>query len=124
ILLKHGPYGFYIQLGEDRRGYSPKRASVSQIKDVGAISLEVALDLLQYPKLLGNHPDDGGPVHIKIASKGFSIRHRRTISPVPKNLNPKDITLEKALKLLLSKDAKQCGRPKGKAKVKEAFEAF
>ncbi|PIA63322.1 hypothetical protein AQUCO_00200976v1 [Aquilegia coerulea] len=123
ILLKHGPYGFYIQHGEDRRGHSPKRASVSQIKDVSAISLEDALDLLQYPVLLGNHPDDGVPVYIKIASRGFSIRHRRTIAPVPKNLNPKKITLEKALKLLLSKDAKQCGRPKGKIKSQEAVEA-
>lgn len=31
ILLKNGPYGFYIQLGEDRKGYSPKRASVPQV---------------------------------------------------------------------------------------------
>ncbi|GMQ07543.1 hypothetical protein CsSME_00051694 [Camellia sinensis var. sinensis] len=30
ILLKNGPYGFYVQLGEDRKGYLPKRASVSQ----------------------------------------------------------------------------------------------
>ncbi|KAL7168627.1 hypothetical protein ACSBR2_038963 [Camellia fascicularis] len=29
ILLKNGPYGFYVQLGEDRKGYLPKRASVS-----------------------------------------------------------------------------------------------
>ncbi|GMP97358.1 hypothetical protein CsSME_00045647 [Camellia sinensis var. sinensis] len=31
ILLKNGPYGFYVQLGEDRKGYLPKRASVSQV---------------------------------------------------------------------------------------------
>ncbi|GMQ07532.1 hypothetical protein CsSME_00051685 [Camellia sinensis var. sinensis] len=30
ILSKNGPYGFYVQLGEDRKGYLPKRASVSQ----------------------------------------------------------------------------------------------
>ncbi|KAL7168647.1 hypothetical protein ACSBR2_038980 [Camellia fascicularis] len=27
ILLKNGPYGFYVQLGEDRKGYLPKGAS-------------------------------------------------------------------------------------------------
>ncbi|XP_040971529.1 DNA topoisomerase 1 isoform X3 [Gossypium hirsutum] len=29
VLLKNGPYGYYVQLGEDRTGYLPKRSSVS-----------------------------------------------------------------------------------------------
>ncbi|GLT62943.1 hypothetical protein SLA2020_355440 [Shorea laevis] len=29
VLLKSGPYGIYVQLGEDRKGYLPKRASAS-----------------------------------------------------------------------------------------------
>ncbi|KAL2488008.1 DNA topoisomerase [Forsythia ovata] len=84
VLLKKGPYGFYVQLGEDRKEYLPKRASVSQIKDVDSITLEVALDLLRYPVTLGNHPDDDQPVVLKLAKVGFSIRHRRTIASVPK----------------------------------------
>ncbi|KAJ8637129.1 hypothetical protein MRB53_011396 [Persea americana] len=125
IYLKNGPYGFYIQLGDDRKGYSPKRASISQhIKDVESISLEDALDLLRYPVTLGKHPEDQQPVVLKVSKFGFSIKHRRTIAPVPKNLNPEDVTLEKALKLLLSKDAKRCGRPKGKPRVEEAMEAM
>ncbi|PNX79111.1 DNA topoisomerase 1-like protein, partial [Trifolium pratense] len=28
ILLKSGPYGIYVQLGEDRKGYPPKRRPV------------------------------------------------------------------------------------------------
>ncbi|KAJ4974417.1 hypothetical protein NE237_007591 [Protea cynaroides] len=117
VFLKNGPYGFYVQLGEDRKGYLPKRASVSQIKDVETITLEQALDWLQYPVLLGEHPEDGQAIYLKLARYGFSIRHRRTIAPVPKNMNPKDITIEKALKLLLGKDVKRCGRPKNKPKV-------
>lgn len=123
ILLKNGPYGFYLQLGEDRKGYLPKRASVSHIKDVGSITLEDALELLRYPVTLGNHPNDDHPVVLKLAKNGFSIRHRRTIAPVPKNLKPNDITLEKALKLLLGKDVKQSGRPKNKKK-QEVYEAM
>ncbi|KAI7992840.1 hypothetical protein LOK49_LG12G02855 [Camellia lanceoleosa] len=57
ILLKNGPYGFYVLV----RRYLPKRASVSQ----------------------GNHPDDGQPVVLKLEKFGFSIRHRHTIAPVP-----------------------------------------
>lgn len=119
VLLKGGPYGSYIQLGEDRKGYLPKRASISQIKDANSLTLEDALDLLRYPISLGNHPVDGQPVIIKIAKLGFTIRHRRNIAPVPKNLNPNKINMEKALELLSGKDVRRCGRPKGKPKRQE-----
>ncbi|XP_078437753.1 DNA topoisomerase, type IA, core [Wolffia australiana] len=118
IFLKNGPYGFYVQLGEDRKGCPPKRASI-EAKDVDTITMDNAMELLQYPLTLGEHPDDKQPVVLKHSKLGFSIRHRRTIAPVPKNVNPKKITLEVALKLLRSKNAKQCGRPKNKPKVKE-----
>ncbi|XP_059285251.1 uncharacterized protein LOC132038602 isoform X2 [Lycium ferocissimum] len=123
VLLKNGPYGYYVQLGEDKKGYVPKRASLSQVKDVSSVTLEDALELLRYPVTLGNHPDDNQPVVLKLAKFGFTIRHRRTIAPVPKNLKPGDITLEKALKLLLSKDVRRCGRPKRQPQVEEAVEA-
>lgn len=119
ILLKNGPYGYYVQLGVDRKGYLPKRASVSQVKDTSSITLEDALEMLRYPVTLGEHPDDGHPVILKLGRFGFSIKHRRTVSPVPKNMKPDDISLEKALQILLSKDAKRSGRPKNKPKYEE-----
>lgn len=123
ILLKDGPYGHYVQLGEDKKGHLPKRASVSQISDVSSITLEDALQLLRYPITLGKHPDDGLPVVLKLARHGLSVKHRRTQAPVPKNTNPNDISLEKAMKFLMGKDAKQTGRPK-KNKDKEAVEVL
>ncbi|KAI4316196.1 hypothetical protein L6164_024199 [Bauhinia variegata] len=123
VLLKHGPYGFYVQLGEDRKGYIPKRASLSHIKDVGSVTLEDALELLRYPLKLGDHPKDGQPVLLKIGKVGFSVRHRRTMASVPKNMKPNDVTLEKALKLLSSDNVRRCGRPKSKGKV-ETLETF
>ncbi|KAH6774666.1 DNA topoisomerase [Perilla frutescens var. hirtella] len=120
VLLKCGPYGHYVQLGEDRKGQLPKRASASQIKEADSITLETALDLLQYPITLGNHPDDNQPIILKLAKGGFSIRHRRTIAPVPKNLKPKEITLEKGLELLNGKDVKRSGRPKQNKGAKAA----
>ncbi|KAK7320754.1 hypothetical protein VNO77_30521 [Canavalia gladiata] len=126
VLLKSGPYGFYVQLGEDRKGYIPKRASVAHIKDVDSVTLEDALELLQYPLTLGKHPKDGQPIILKFARVGFCVRHRCTFASVPKNMKPSDITLEKALELLSSKDVRRTGRPKGKPKVEEveAIEAF
>jgi hypothetical protein len=31
VFLKQGPYGYYIQVGEDRKGASQKRASLSKV---------------------------------------------------------------------------------------------
>ncbi|XP_045811312.1 DNA topoisomerase 1 [Trifolium pratense] len=126
ILLKSGPYGIYVQLGEDRKGYTPKRASVPHVKDVDSITLEDALVLLQYPLTLGKHPKDGHPVILKVAKDGYSIRYRPKIALVPKNTKPNEITLEKALELLSGNNVRSVGRPKGKAKVEddEAIEVF
>ncbi|KAM0904678.1 hypothetical protein ACQ4PT_017862 [Festuca glaucescens] len=84
VFLKQGPYGYYIQVGEDRKGASQKRAPLSEVKDVDSISIEDAIELLQYPKNLGNHPDDEHPVLMTHSKAGFSVRHRRTLAPVPK----------------------------------------
>ncbi|XP_039014290.1 DNA topoisomerase 1-like isoform X2 [Hibiscus syriacus] len=122
IFLKSGPYGHYVQLGENRTGYQPKRSSVSHIKNMDSITLEDALELLRYPVTLGEHPKDGHPVILKLARIGFAVRHRRTTDPVPKGMKPKDVTIEKALELLSSKDVRRSGRPKNKPKVEEEEE--
>ncbi|CAJ2671754.1 unnamed protein product [Trifolium pratense] len=84
ILLKSGPYGIYVQLGEDRKGYPPKRRPVPYVKDMDSVTLEDALVLLQYPLTLGKHPEDGHPVELKVAKDGYSIRHGRENARVPK----------------------------------------
>uniref|UniRef100_A0A0E0JZS3 DNA topoisomerase n=1 Tax=Oryza punctata TaxID=4537 RepID=A0A0E0JZS3_ORYPU len=113
VFLKQGPYGYYIQVGEDRKGVSRKRAPLCKVKDIDSITLEDAIELLQYPKILGKHPDDDLPVLVTHSKAGFRIRHRRTLAPLPKSADPKEITLERALKLLTGKNVKRFGRPKG-----------
>ncbi|EMS60572.1 DNA topoisomerase 1 [Triticum urartu] len=85
-----------------------------KVKDVDSITIKDAIELLQYPKILGKHPDDEHRVLMTHSKAGFSIRHRGTLAPVPKTQDPKKITLEHALKFLTGKNAKHNGRPKGK----------
>ncbi|KAH0707722.1 hypothetical protein KY285_010795 [Solanum tuberosum] len=94
ILMKNGPYGYYVQLGTRKdtfpsglrfHRYFDKHFIELGLKDVSSVTLEDPLELLRYPVTLGNHPDDGQPVVLKLAKFGFTIRHRRTIAPVPKH---------------------------------------
>ncbi|XP_021844000.2 uncharacterized protein [Spinacia oleracea] len=119
VLLKAGPYGSYVQLGEDRKGYLPKRACVTKIKDVNSITLEDAIDLLRYPITLGNH-EDGSPIQLRYSHTGFCIKHRRNFAPVPKTLAPGDIDMKKALELLSGVGVRRNGRPKGVKRVEES----
>ncbi|XP_058724770.1 uncharacterized protein LOC131596200 isoform X2 [Vicia villosa] len=100
VLLKKGPFGIYVQLGENRKGYPPKRTSVPYVKDLNSTTLEDALALLQYPLTLGKHPKDEHPVELKVTKAGYYVKHRRTTTSIPKNMKPSEVTLEKAVELL------------------------
>ncbi|KAJ3699264.1 hypothetical protein LUZ61_002969 [Rhynchospora tenuis] len=121
VLLKNGPYGFYIQLGEDNKGCTPKRAPVPN-KNISLLTLEDAVEMLKYPVFLGDHPDDGQPVVLTLSKAGFHVKHRNTIAPVAKTYEPKEITLAVGLKILKNKNAKHLGRPKSGQRVRNKLD--
>lgn len=125
VLHKNGPFGYYVQLGEDRKGYSPKRASIPATMNANAITFEEAVDLLRFPITIGHHPVDSQPVLVQISKGGFAVKHRRNNVPVPKNFSPHAIDMKKALELLSSKNVRRAGRPKGvKRREEEAIDDF
>lgn len=111
IFLKHGPYGCYVQLGVDRKGFTPKRVNASQIKDISSFTLEDAVDMLRYPVLLGKHPADEEPVELRRTKTGFAVRHRHFIAVVPKNVDHQTVTLDIAVQMLKGPGARRTGRP-------------
>ena len=99
IWIKKGPYGHYVQIGDTKtRKGIPKNFSLSEV------DIEYALKLLSLPREVGNHPETNeiitadygrdGP-YIKCGKKNASLRGQET---------PLDITVEKAVELLASKN--------------------
>ena len=107
IYLKKGPYGFYVQLGEDQTATTekPKRASLPSGVSVDDITIEQATRLLSMPFDLGEgiEVNNGkfGP-YIKSGTKSVSLRGDDNIF---------NITLDRAKELLVG--AKE--KPQGKA---------
>lgn len=66
VSLRKGPYGYYVQLGEEsgegKRKTKPKRASLIRGMDPDQLDLDQALKLLALPRELGTHPETGEPV--------------------------------------------------------------
>ena len=118
VLLKVGPYGPYVQLGEDdpNSKAKPKRASLLKGMSVDDLTIETALALLSLPRLLGEHPETGKLVQAGVGRFGPFVVH----DGVYANLRPPDsvleIELERALELLTAK-ASGGGRRRGASKT-------
>ena len=82
VTLRKGPYGFYVQLGEElekekgkKAPPKPKRASVPRHMDPAALDLDAALGLLSLPRDVGPHPETGRMITAGIGRFGPYIKH-------------------------------------------------
>jgi DNA topoisomerase-1 len=105
MLLRRGPYGPYLQLGDDSEG-KPKRVSLPQGLEPRAVTFEIATQLLSLPRQLGEHPDTGKKITANIGRFGPYVQHERTFASIPKDENLLTIKFERALELIKKKTAK------------------
>lgn len=105
VLLKKGPYGFYVQLGDDDQR-APRRSSLPRGVEPGEVTLAVALDLLALPRELGRHPETGNPILANIGRYGPYVQHERTFASLTADDDVLTVDLERALVLLAAKARK------------------
>ncbi|MGI9451547.1 MAG: type I DNA topoisomerase [Geminicoccaceae bacterium] len=105
VILKHGPYGPYVQRGS---GDDLKRSSLAPNMSPSDITLEQALSLLALPREIGKHPESGKPIEAGINRYGPYIKHDRFV-----RLGPDDdvltIGMNRAISLIAEAATK--GRP-------------
>jgi len=112
VFLKSGRFGPYVQLGEiTEDNEKPKRTSIPKGFDISNITLDLALSLLELPKVLGIHPEDGEPIHASIGPYGPYLKHNNSYANVPDLEEFLSIGMNRAVELI-SEQAKK--KPKGK----------
>ncbi|MFA7431106.1 MAG: type I DNA topoisomerase, partial [Rhodospirillaceae bacterium] len=78
VVLKKGPYGWYVQLGEpdpEDKKKKPKRAGLPRGMEPSSVDLDKALRLLALPREIGTHPEDQQMILAGIGRFGPYIKH-------------------------------------------------
>lgn len=105
VFVKKGPYGSYVQLGDDEQEGKPKRISVPKNMDASSVDFDQALKLLELPKELGNHPDTGTIIKANIGRFGPYVQHGSVFASLTKDDDILSIGYDRALELIAKKEA-------------------
>ena len=103
VTLKKGPYGIYLQLGEDQQDKktdpAPKRLGVPKGTPLDSVTLEKALDMLALPRRVGDHPESGKEITAGIGRFGPFVKHDGKFTSL-KTDDPLTIGVERAVEVL------------------------
>ncbi|MUH06631.1 type I DNA topoisomerase [Commensalibacter melissae] len=108
ISLRKGPYGLYIQSGEadpENKKIKPKRAAIPNNIDGNTLTLDQAIALLSFPKLLGEYPETGEKIEIGLGRFGPYIKMGNIFAALDKNEDILSVGLNRALEVLAKKMA-------------------
>ncbi len=104
ISLRSGRFGPYVQRGEaSDEAPKPPRASLPKGWAPEAITLERAILLLDLPRLIGPHPEDGEPVEAGIGRYGPYVKHGRTYANLPEAEEVFTIGMNRAVEVIAQK---------------------
>ncbi len=106
VFIRKGPYGPYIQLGDDEQEGKPKRISIPKGMEPQDVDLDKAIGLLALPRKLGAHPETGNNITANIGRYGPYVQHVRTYASLTADDDVLTVGLERALELISKKDKK------------------
>ncbi|KFI28508.1 DNA topoisomerase I [Haematobacter missouriensis] len=122
ITIRTGRFGPYVQRGEASEDVpKPPRASLPKGWAPGEMTLEKALQLLELPRPIGDHPEDGVLVEAGIGRFGPYVKHGTTYANLPDVEEVFTIGMNRAVEVLAQKASRGRGAAKA-APLKELGE--
>jgi DNA topoisomerase-1 len=125
ITLRKGPYGMYVQLGEEEtlpaeikltkagkpakrqpkpKVLKPKRTSLPRGVEAANFTLEQAIGLLSLPRDVGAHPETGEMITAGLGRFGPFVKHKDLYASLSKDDNVLTIGLNRAVHLIMEKE--------------------
>jgi DNA topoisomerase-1 len=98
VYVLTGRYGPYVQLGESEEE-KPKRMAIPATLEPESVTLSLALQLLELPKSLGNHPESGKDIKKGLGRFGPYVVHDGDFRSIPKTDNIFQVDLNRAMEL-------------------------
>ncbi|OUD08891.1 DNA topoisomerase I [Marivivens niveibacter] len=115
ITLRDGRYGPYVQRGDVTEEVpKPPRASLPKGWSPESIDLEKALTLLNLPREIGPHPDDGVMIEAGLGRFGPFVKHGTTYANLKEVDEVFEIGMNRAVEVLALKAAGRGGRQAAK----------
>lgn len=102
IIIRTGPYGPYVQLGDEEQEGKPRRMSLPKGMKMEEVDLQTALNLINLPRSLGQHPE-GGEVKASLGRFGPYVQLGSTFASLKKEDDVLTIDLDRAIQLLAEK---------------------
>jgi DNA topoisomerase-1 len=111
IFLKSGRFGPYVQRGEaTKEAPKPPRASLPKGWASAEMDLERALKLLNLPREVGPHPEDGEMIEAGIGRYGPFVKHGRTYANLKEVDDVFTIGMNRAVEELAKKASRGSAR--------------
>ena len=104
VLLKSGPYGPYVQLGDDEQEGKPKRVSLPPGVEPDDVDFDLGVRIIDLPRELGEHPDSDQPVTANLGRYGPYVKHKGTFASLKDDDDVLTVGLERALELIRQKE--------------------
>ena len=107
IFVKIGRYGPIVQIGQanvDDKKDKPQFASLLKGQSIETITLEEALKLFDFPRVIGEY--EGSEISVGIGRFGPFVRHDGVFVSIPRTVNPLNILPEEAIELIENKRRK------------------
>ena len=108
VSVRIGRYGPFVQVGDSDNEEKPLYASLRAGQSIETISIEDALELFKLPKKVGVFEDK--EMTVAIGKFGPYIRHNSAFYSLPKDIDPLDVSEERAIEIIVDKRKKDAER--------------
>jgi DNA topoisomerase-1 len=105
ITVRRGPYGLYVQQGEQEQGskVKPRRTSLPRGVEGDTITLEQAVGLLSLPRIVGIHPETKEPIEAGIGRFGPYVKMGGVFASLDRDDDVLVVGLNRAVDVLAKK---------------------